>query len=179
MDRFASIRIPGTPSYIAFRGYGHAQDHSERDLALMEDMNLNEEKKTPLREKDLNKKREMVIQYIFTASKTGTLRSSHQVSPQEFLGELKSGVMDERLFGCLDSLRVSLTSNPVRLRMAVVLHHLLVLYFTPDLFCLLFVILSFEPEAVVSDSVAYEGLVLKLNCSPVAGIKNSDHEIHV
>lgn len=33
-------------------------------------MNLNEEKKTPLREKDLNKKREMVIQYIFTASKT-------------------------------------------------------------------------------------------------------------
>lgn len=33
-------------------------------------MNLNEEKKTPLREKDLNTKREMVIQYIFTASKT-------------------------------------------------------------------------------------------------------------
>lgn len=33
-------------------------------------MNLNEEKKTPLREKDLNMKREMVIQYIFTASKT-------------------------------------------------------------------------------------------------------------
>lgn len=33
-------------------------------------MNLNEEKKTPLRDKDLNTKREMVIQYIFTASKT-------------------------------------------------------------------------------------------------------------
>uniref|UniRef100_A0A8D0A968 Diaphanous-related formin 3 n=1 Tax=Sander lucioperca TaxID=283035 RepID=A0A8D0A968_SANLU len=79
----------------------------------LEDMNLNEEKKTPLREKDLNTKREMVIQYVFTASKTGSLRSSHQISPQEFLGELKSGVMDERLFACLDSLRVSLTSNPV------------------------------------------------------------------
>lgn len=37
---------------------------------FQEDMNLNEEKKTPLREKDLNTKREMVIQYIFTASKT-------------------------------------------------------------------------------------------------------------
>lgn len=36
-------------------------------------MNLNEEKKTPLREKDLNTKREMVIQYIFTASKTVSL----------------------------------------------------------------------------------------------------------
>lgn len=80
---------------------------------MMEDMNLNEEKKTPLREKDLNTKREMVIQYMSTASKTGSLRSSHQISPQEFLGELKSGVMDERLFACLDSLRVSLTSNPV------------------------------------------------------------------
>lgn len=33
-------------------------------------MNLSEEKKTPLREKDLNTKREMVLQYIFTASKT-------------------------------------------------------------------------------------------------------------
>lgn len=32
-------------------------------------MNLNEEKKTPLREKDLNTKREMVTQYIFAASK--------------------------------------------------------------------------------------------------------------
>lgn len=36
-------------------------------------MNLSEEKKTPLREKDLNTKREMVIQYIFTASKTVSL----------------------------------------------------------------------------------------------------------
>uniref|UniRef100_A0A8C5GWM9 Protein diaphanous homolog 3-like n=1 Tax=Gouania willdenowi TaxID=441366 RepID=A0A8C5GWM9_GOUWI len=79
---------------------------------MMEDMNLNEDKKTPLREKDLNTKREMVLQYIFTASKTGSLKSSRQISTQEFLSELKSGVMDERLVACLDSLRVSLTSNP-------------------------------------------------------------------
>ncbi|MED6276173.1 Diaphanous, partial [Characodon lateralis] len=76
-------------------------------------MNLNEDKKTPLREKDLNTKREMVTQYIFAASKTGSLKKSHQISPQEFLSELKSGVMDERLFACLDSLRVYLTSKPV------------------------------------------------------------------
>uniref|UniRef100_A0AAY4DQG2 Diaphanous-related formin 3 n=1 Tax=Denticeps clupeoides TaxID=299321 RepID=A0AAY4DQG2_9TELE len=86
-----------------------------------EDMNLNEDKKAPLREKDLSTKREMVLQYIITAAKTvsgllnlGSLRSSsHQISPQEFLNELKSAVTDERLFACLDSLRVSLTSNPV------------------------------------------------------------------
>ncbi|CAJ1049539.1 protein diaphanous homolog 3-like isoform X2 [Xyrichtys novacula] len=140
LDRFASIRIPGSKkerppllqskysnsdwslsssssSSNQFEELSSKITSEKEILALfekmMEDMNLSEEKKTPLRDKDLNTKREMVIQYIFTASKTGSLRSSHQISPQEFLGELKSGVMDERLFACLDSLRVSLTSNPV------------------------------------------------------------------
>ncbi|XP_070787259.1 protein diaphanous homolog 3-like [Enoplosus armatus] len=138
LDRFASIRIPGskkerpplshskhnTNDSISSSSTSHQFEElsskitSEKEILalfekMMEDMNLNEEKKTPLRHKDLNTKREMVIQYVFTASKTGSLRSSHQISPQEFLGELKSGVMDERLFACLDSLRVSLTSNPV------------------------------------------------------------------
>lgn len=54
------------------------------------------------------------IYWPYVSFLQGALRSSHQISPQEFLGELKSGVMDERLFACLDSLRVSLTSNPVR-----------------------------------------------------------------
>ncbi|XP_034019376.1 protein diaphanous homolog 3-like [Thalassophryne amazonica] len=139
LDRFASIRIPGSKKERPPLSHGK---HSSGDWSLssastspqleelsskitsekeilalfekmMEDMNLNEERKAPLREKDLNMKREMVIQYIFTASKTGSLRSSYQISPQEFLAELKSGVMEERLFACLDSLRVSLTSNPV------------------------------------------------------------------
>uniref|UniRef100_UPI003AAF4539 protein diaphanous homolog 3-like n=1 Tax=Centroberyx gerrardi TaxID=166262 RepID=UPI003AAF4539 len=140
LDRFASIRIPGSkkerphlshpkhnPSDWSISSSSSTSSEleelsskitSEKEILalfekMMEDMNLNEEKKTPLREKDLSTKREMVIQYIFTASKTGSLRSSHQISPQEFLGELKSGVMEERLFACLDSLRVSLTSNPV------------------------------------------------------------------
>uniref|UniRef100_A0AAQ4QAI6 Diaphanous-related formin 3 n=1 Tax=Gasterosteus aculeatus aculeatus TaxID=481459 RepID=A0AAQ4QAI6_GASAC len=144
LDRFASIRIPGskkerpalsqakhstsdrsTSSSSTSHQFEELSSKitSEKEILalfekMMEDMNLSEEKKTPLREKDLNTKREMVIRYIFTASKTvrfGSLRSSHQISPQEFLGELKSGVMDERLFACLDSLRVSLTSNPVSL----------------------------------------------------------------
>ncbi|XP_055010798.1 protein diaphanous homolog 3 [Boleophthalmus pectinirostris] len=139
LDRFASIRIPGSKkerpplshvkhgssdwsissssSLNRFEELSSKITSEKEILALfekmMEDMNLNEEKKTPLREKDLNTKREMVIQYMATAAKTGSLRSSHQISPQEFVAELKSGVMDERLFACLDSLRVSLTSNPV------------------------------------------------------------------
>ncbi|XP_056134273.1 protein diaphanous homolog 3 [Lampris incognitus] len=140
LDRFASIRIPGTKKErpnlahckhntsdwsISSSSSTSAEFEvlsskitSEKEILplfekMMEDMNLNEDKKAPLREKDLNTKREMVIQYVFAASKTGSLRSSHQISPQEFLGELKSGVTEERLFACLDSLRVSLTSNPV------------------------------------------------------------------
>ncbi|KAM4744231.1 protein diaphanous homolog 3-like isoform 3-T3 [Anableps anableps] len=139
LDRFASIRIPGskkerpplTLSKHNFNDWSAASTStfhhfdelsskitSEKEILplfekMMEDMNLNEDKKTPLREKDLNTKREMVIQYIFAASKPGSLKKSHQISPQEFLSELKSGVTDERLFACLDSLRVSLTSNPV------------------------------------------------------------------
>ncbi|XP_063068121.1 protein diaphanous homolog 3-like [Engraulis encrasicolus] len=141
LDRFASLRIPGKkerphlshikpsssassysssscdgPTSAEFEELSRKITSEKEILALfekmMEDMNLNEEKKAPLREKDLGKKREMVIQYVMTAAKTGGLRSS-QVSPQEFLNELKSGAVDERLFACLDSLRVSLTSNPV------------------------------------------------------------------
>ncbi|XP_030627945.1 protein diaphanous homolog 3-like [Chanos chanos] len=136
LDRFASIRIPGSKkerpplshmkhssssewSYSSEFEELSSKITSEKEILalfekMMEDMNLNEEKKAPLREKDLSKKRDMVIQYIITAAKTGSLRSSsHQISPQEFLSELKSGAADERLFACLDSLRVSLTSNPV------------------------------------------------------------------
>ncbi|NWS04978.1 DIAP2 protein, partial [Cardinalis cardinalis] len=37
---------------------------------MMEDMNLNEERKAPLRDKDLSTKREMVVQYISATAKS-------------------------------------------------------------------------------------------------------------
>lgn len=37
---------------------------------------MNEDKRAPLREKDLSKKREMVLQYIVTAAKTVSLSKS-------------------------------------------------------------------------------------------------------
>uniref|UniRef100_A0A8C3J7U7 Protein diaphanous homolog 2 n=1 Tax=Calidris pygmaea TaxID=425635 RepID=A0A8C3J7U7_9CHAR len=80
---------------------------------MMEDMNLNEERKAPLRDKDLTTKREMVVQYI---SATGGLKNSkHEctLSSQEYIHELRSGISEDKLLNCLESLRVSLTSNPV------------------------------------------------------------------
>uniref|UniRef100_A0A8B9KP07 Diaphanous-related formin 3 n=2 Tax=Astyanax mexicanus TaxID=7994 RepID=A0A8B9KP07_ASTMX len=100
-------------SYSSHQRLWDLQESLNRYQGCFEDMNLNEDKRGPLREKDLSTKREMVLRYVVTAAKTGSLKSSHQISPQEFLTELKSGATDEKLFTCLDSLRVSLTSNPV------------------------------------------------------------------
>ncbi|XP_075395641.1 protein diaphanous homolog 2 isoform X2 [Tenrec ecaudatus] len=83
---------------------------------MMEDMNLNEERKAPLRNKDFTTKREMVGQYISATTKSGGLKNSkHEctLSSQEYVHELRSGIADEKLLNCLESLRVSLTSNPV------------------------------------------------------------------
>ncbi|XP_072812901.1 protein diaphanous homolog 2 isoform X4 [Vicugna pacos] len=83
---------------------------------MMEDMNLNEERKAPLRNKDFTTKREMVGQYISATAKSGGLKNSkHEctLSSQEYVHELRSGISDEKLLNCLESLRVSLTSNPV------------------------------------------------------------------
>lgn len=137
LDKFASIRIPGSkkerpPLSSLKTAFGSSDcslassemmENVPKPLAqnevlelfekMMEDMNLNEDKKAPLREKDYSIKKEMVMQYINTASKTGSLKSSRQISPQEFIHELKMGPADERLVTCLESLRVSLTSNPV------------------------------------------------------------------
>uniref|UniRef100_A0A674AC78 Diaphanous related formin 2 n=1 Tax=Salmo trutta TaxID=8032 RepID=A0A674AC78_SALTR len=89
---------------------------SSLSLFPQEDMNLNEERKAPLRGKDLSTKREMVVQYISTTAKSGGLRNSkHEctLSSQEYVHELRSGITEDKLLICLESLRVSLTSNPV------------------------------------------------------------------
>ncbi|XP_043830014.1 protein diaphanous homolog 2 isoform X2 [Dromiciops gliroides] len=83
---------------------------------MMEDMNLNEERKAPLRDKDFGTKHEMVVQYISATAKSGGLKNSkHEctLSSQEYVHELRSGISEDKLLNCLESLRVSLTSNPV------------------------------------------------------------------
>uniref|UniRef100_A0A8C8BFJ0 Diaphanous related formin 3 n=1 Tax=Otus sunia TaxID=257818 RepID=A0A8C8BFJ0_9STRI len=106
-------RIWALPVVKVYIIVNYSQCRADSATQDEEDMNLNEDKKMPLREKDFNTKKEMVMQYISTASKSGSLKNSRKISPQEFIQELKSGSTDERLVTCLESLRVSLTSNPV------------------------------------------------------------------
>ncbi|XP_035525704.1 protein diaphanous homolog 1-like [Morone saxatilis] len=92
-------------------------DHSdEYVLELFEqmlvDMNLNEEKQQPLREKDIMIKREMVSQYLHT-SKAGQNQKESSKSAMMYIQELKADYRDTPLLSCLESLRVSLNNNPV------------------------------------------------------------------
>ncbi|KAL3878567.1 hypothetical protein ACJMK2_030904 [Sinanodonta woodiana] len=77
---------------------------------MLDDMNLTEEKKAPLRKKDMNAKRAMlVMQNKVPAKKSGELDS-----PQSFVAELRNpDLKGEKRLRVLESLRVSLTSNPV------------------------------------------------------------------
>ncbi|XP_056132785.1 protein diaphanous homolog 1 [Lampris incognitus] len=89
-------------------------DESVLDLfeQMLVDMNLNEEKQQPLREKDIGIKREMVSQYLHT-SKSGQYQKESTKSAIAYIQELKAEYRNTQLLSCLESLRVSLNNNPV------------------------------------------------------------------
>ncbi|XP_061442111.1 protein diaphanous homolog 1 [Rhineura floridana] len=130
LERFTSMRIkkekekPNAAQRNSSASYSDVsassqmlQEISDEDvLVLFEqmlvDMNLNEQKQQPLREKDIGIKREMVSQYLHT-SKAGMSQKESSKSPMMYIQELKSGPRDAHLLNCLESLRVSLNNNPV------------------------------------------------------------------
>ncbi|XP_052005619.1 protein diaphanous homolog 1-like isoform X2 [Xyrauchen texanus] len=79
---------------------------------MLVDMNLNEEKQQPLRQKDISIKREMVSQYLHTSS-AGKSQKESSKSALVYIQELKTDLRDTQLLSCLESLRVSLNNNPV------------------------------------------------------------------
>ncbi|KAK9963728.1 hypothetical protein ABG768_006894 [Culter alburnus] len=79
---------------------------------MLVDMNLNEEKQRPLRQKDIIIKREMVSQYLHT-SNAGKSQKESSKSALVYIQELKTDLRDTQLLSCLESLRVSLNNNPV------------------------------------------------------------------
>ncbi|KAF3821637.1 hypothetical protein GH733_009679, partial [Mirounga leonina] len=129
LERFTSMRIkkekekPNSAHRNSSASYGDdptAQSlqnvSDDQVLVLFEqmllDMNLNEEKQQPLREKDIIIKREMVSQYLHT-SKAGMSQKESSRSAMMYIQELRSGLRDMPLLTCLESLRVSLNNNPV------------------------------------------------------------------
>ncbi|XP_064423019.1 protein diaphanous homolog 1 [Latimeria chalumnae] len=130
LERFTSMRTkkdkekPNVPHRLSSASYCEVPSPSlmltdvpdEAVLQLFEqmltDMNLNEEKQQPLRDKDISIKREMVSQYLHT-SKAGQSQKESSKSAVMYIQELKLGLRAEQLLSCLESLRVSLSNNPV------------------------------------------------------------------
>uniref|UniRef100_A0A3B3T4Y7 Diaphanous related formin 1 n=2 Tax=Paramormyrops kingsleyae TaxID=1676925 RepID=A0A3B3T4Y7_9TELE len=128
LERFTSMRIkkekekplpPGQRHSLATQYEVPTQMHDHPDEYVLElfeqmlvDMNLNEEKQQPLREKDIAIKREMVSQYLHT-SKAGQSQKESSRSAVMYIQELKGDLRDSQLLSCLESLRVSLSNNPV------------------------------------------------------------------
>ncbi|XP_061408403.1 protein diaphanous homolog 1-like isoform X1 [Lethenteron reissneri] len=148
LDRFASIRAgakkdkeKGDRPVVVQRGGGPSSRDSQLasgaqlpfggdDLTedqihtffekMLEDMNLSEAHKAPLRHKDEKTKRDMVLQYMASSSKTGgahkrdtALSGKDYITELTGLRKMEHDSDQERLLSCLESLRVSLTSNPV------------------------------------------------------------------
>lgn len=81
----------------------------ERFEQMLDDMNLSEDKKAPLRKKSMQEKRAMLFMQVRAPKKSGELDS-----PDSFVQELRNAdLKGERRLKVLESLRVSLTSNPV------------------------------------------------------------------
>ncbi|XP_060759615.1 protein diaphanous homolog 1 [Neoarius graeffei] len=93
------------------------QEHSDDYILelfeqMLVDMNLNEEKQVPLRQKDITIKREMVSQYLHTST-AGQSQKESTKSAVMYIQELRTEPRDTQLLGCLESLRISLNNNPV------------------------------------------------------------------
>ncbi|XP_037531214.1 protein diaphanous homolog 1 [Nematolebias whitei] len=115
-NQFPSQRHSSAANYDIGPQGGMMEYSDEYILDLFEqmlvDMNLNEEKQQPLREKDIGIKREMVSQYLHT-SKAGQNQKESSKSALMYIQELKADYRGQPLLNCLESLRVSLNNNPV------------------------------------------------------------------
>ncbi|XP_072529478.1 protein diaphanous homolog 1 [Salminus brasiliensis] len=131
LERFTSMRIKKEKEKSSSVSHRHSsaaqyeipaqagmlQDHSDDYILelfeqMLVDMNLNEEKQRPLRQKDISIKREMVSQYLHTST-AGQNQKESSKSAVMYIQELRTEPRDTQLLSCLESLRVSLNNNPV------------------------------------------------------------------
>ncbi|XP_049330692.1 protein diaphanous homolog 1 isoform X2 [Astyanax mexicanus] len=131
LERFTSMRIKKEKEKSSTLSNRHSsaaqyeipaqnamlQDHSDDYILelfeqMLVDMNLNEEKQRPLRQKDISIKREMVSQYLHTST-AGQNQKESSKSAVMYIQELRTEPRDVQLLSCLESLRVSLNNNPV------------------------------------------------------------------
>ncbi|XP_023218692.1 protein diaphanous-like [Centruroides sculpturatus] len=79
---------------------------------MLDDLNLSEEKKEPLRKKSIKIKKDMLL--MQTREKVSKYGKSRWDSPADYINYLSNwDVSLVKLFQCMESLRIALTNNPV------------------------------------------------------------------
>ncbi|KAF0298551.1 Protein diaphanous [Amphibalanus amphitrite] len=78
---------------------------------MLDDMNLTEEKKTPLRIQDIEKKRSMLSMH---SKGSAPRQRSRFVSPHDYISYLgQPDLSVQKTYQCVESLRIALTNNPL------------------------------------------------------------------
>ncbi|XP_058123018.1 protein diaphanous [Anopheles ziemanni] len=85
-------------------------------LEILEDMNIPQDKRDPLLEKPLEEKRKMIMMHVKGKTSTEHRANSRFEKPSDYVQYLRDGDYSSRsqkVLACVESLRVSLTSNPI------------------------------------------------------------------
>ncbi|XP_065320815.1 protein diaphanous homolog 2-like isoform X1 [Gordionus sp. m RMFG-2023] len=84
---------------------------NEKFESMLDDMNLSEERKAPLRNRDMKMKREMLSMHLRGVSHKGAVKAAGPIDYIKFLSHYET--TPSKLLRWLESLRVALKSNPV------------------------------------------------------------------
>ncbi|XP_037088136.1 protein diaphanous-like isoform X2 [Pollicipes pollicipes] len=77
---------------------------------MLDDMNLTDDKKTPLKNQDIDKKRRMLAMHYKGAAPR---QRSRFVAPADYTSYLSQPLSVQKTSECLESLRIALTNNPL------------------------------------------------------------------
>ncbi|KAI1294579.1 Protein diaphanous -like protein 3 [Halotydeus destructor] len=90
------------------------QEINSKFEEMLDDMNLSEEKKEPLRRRDLKQKLDMLQMHIKTDA-LQQAKKSRLITPVDYINHLENSheVSFAKLFSTMESLRVALTNNPL------------------------------------------------------------------
>ncbi|CAD6996999.1 unnamed protein product [Ceratitis capitata] len=95
------------------KNLGDNEIHS-KFLEILEDMNIPKDKREPLLAKALEEKRKMIFMHLKGKSSNEHRSSSRFEKPSDYIEYLRNKEHSEnKIYQCLESLRVALTSNPI------------------------------------------------------------------
>lgn len=86
----------------------------QKFMEILEDMNIPKDKRAPLTQKPVGEKRDMIFMHLKGKNSLEHRSNSRFEKPLDYIEYLRAGEHSEqKIYQCLESLRVALTSNPI------------------------------------------------------------------